>query len=244
MQIALCDDDIFCRTHVLKLLNEYITAGNHNISVTVFEHAEDLLEDALKIGGYDIYLLDVMMPDTDGIQLGLALREAGLDGKILYLTSSEEYALDAFRAKASNYILKPAKKETLFPALDELLRWISTRTQKSILVKTKDNSIKLPYNSILYANTNKRAIAFHLINDQVIESSSIRISFTEAVQELLQDSCFVLCGASMIVNLRHITAVESEALVFKNGTSVYISKRISKEIRMLWQDYGSADANS
>lgn len=237
MKIAICDDDIFCRTHVLKLVNEYISSGNRNISVTAYEHAEDLLEDALKIGGYDIYLLDVMMPDTDGIKLGLSLREAGLDGKILYLSASDEHAYDAFRAKASNYILKPAKKETLFPALDELIGWISTRTVKSILVKTKDNSINLAFDNILYADTNKRAIAYHLINDQVIESSTIRTSFAEAIQELLQDHRFTMCGASMVVNLHHVTSVEPEALVFKNGSSIYISKRTSREVRNTWQNF-------
>lgn len=237
MKIAICDDDIFCRTHVLKLVNEYISSGNRNISVTAYEHADDLLEDALKIGGYDIYLLDVMMPDTDGIKLGLSLREAGLDGKILYLSASDEHAYDAFRAKASNYILKPAKKETLFPALDELIGWISTRTVKSILVKTKDHSISLAFDNILYADTNKRAIAYHLINDQVIESSTIRTSFAEAIQELLQDHRFTMCGASMVVNLHHVTSVESEALVFKNGSSIYISKRTSREVRNAWQNF-------
>ena len=58
MKIAICDDDIICREMVLELVQIYITEQNQNLSVTAYEHGDDLLEDAKKIGGYDIYLLD------------------------------------------------------------------------------------------------------------------------------------------------------------------------------------------
>ena len=43
----------------------------------------------------------------NGIELGIKLRQLGYDGKIIYLTSSVEFAIDLFKAKAYNYILKP-----------------------------------------------------------------------------------------------------------------------------------------
>ena len=237
MKIAICDDDLICRAHIERLVKEYIAKGNHNISVTVYEHGDDLLEDAIKIGGYDIYLLDVLMPDTDGIKLGLSLREAGLNGKILYLTSSEEYALDAFRAKASNYILKPVNPEILFPVLDEVIGWISSRVEKGILIKTKEGNVKVPFDNILYAELNNRAIEYHLVNGQILISNTIRNSFSEAIQELLQETHFSMCGASVLVNLHHITMIKAEEVLFKNGASIYISKRVSKELRSVWSEF-------
>lgn len=237
MNIAVCDDDNISRKLISLLLDEYISSTEQEISYSVYTHGEDLMDDALKIGGFDIYILDVMMPELNGIELGLALRKASYEGKILYLTSSEDYALDAFKAKAFNYIVKPIKKETFFYALDEVIATIPASTEKSLIVKTRDGSIKLSFDSILYADLNKRAITYHLVNNKVIEGTTIRVTFSEAVQELLQDDRFVLCGVSMVVNLALINMIENEAILFRGGYKTYIGKRICRDLKASWMDY-------
>lgn len=239
MKVAICDDDIISRELISIFLKEYITTKEQDISFSVYTHGEDLIDDTYKFGGFDIYILDVMMPDIDGIKLGLTLRDAGFDGKILYLTSSEDYAIDAFKAKAFNYIVKPVEKKTFFAAMDEVVASVVPTVEKSLIVKTKDGSIKLSFDSILYADLNKRAITYHLVNEKNIESTTIRITFAEAVQELSQDERFVLCGASMIVNMHHINVVENDAIIFRNGSKAYIGKRVCRELRATWSNFWS-----
>ncbi len=239
MKIAICDDDIISRELISLLLKEYITEKELDISFSVYTYGDDLLDDTRKIGGFDIYILDVMMPDMNGIELGLTLRNAGFDGKILYLTFSEDYAIDAFKAKAFNYIVKPVKKNTFFSAMDEVIASVVPTAEKNLIVKTKEGSIKLSFDSILYADLNKRAITYHLVSEKNIEGTTIRVTFAEAVQELLQDERFVLCGASMVVNLHHINMVENDAILFRNGSKAYIGKRICRELRTIWADFWS-----
>lgn len=237
MKIAICDDDIFCRELLMILTRQYNTEKGCNLSLTAYEHGNNLLEDVRKNGGYDIYILDIMMPDIDGIQLGLSLRELGLNGKILYLTSSEEYAIDAFKAKAYNYILKPIEKNTFFQALDDAIGTLPSTEDKSLIVKTKNGNVKLDCDSILYADLDKRAVTYHLVNEQTVHGTTIRTTFAEAVQELLTDTRFVMCGASMVVNLAHITIVETNSLLFDTGHRIYIAKRAGKELLAVWHDY-------
>lgn len=61
------------------------------------------------------------MPGTNGISLGVTLRELGYDGKNIYLTSSEEYSSDAFRVKAFDYFLKLITDEVFTKTLDEAI---------------------------------------------------------------------------------------------------------------------------
>ncbi|MBQ1193867.1 MAG: response regulator transcription factor [Lachnospiraceae bacterium] len=239
MKIAICDDYLFYRDLLTKLVQKYDKEKNCNLSVDVYERGDKLIEEALRIGGYDIYILDIMMPGIDGIELGLVLREHGLNGKIMYLTSSEDYAVDAFKARAFNYILKPIEKNTFFNALDEVINLLNVAEEKSFIIKTKDGSVRLDYNNILYVDLDKRALTFHLLNDQTVRGNTIRITFAEAVHELLQDNRFVLCGASMAVNLQHITMVESDSLLFQDNSNVYISKRAIKELLPIWHDFSS-----
>lgn len=106
MKIAICDDDAYFREQIEGLVQKYIS-GDLKKTVSVFSHAEELLEDVNKNGGFDIYLLDIVMPAMNGIDLGKELRKNGQDGKIIYLTSSAEFAIDSYEAEASSYILKP-----------------------------------------------------------------------------------------------------------------------------------------
>ena len=127
MKIAFCDDDAVCREEMEGLLSVY--AGerpDYNIAYTVFAYTDDLLDASARIGGFDLYILDIVMQnDMTGIELGIKLRGAGYNGKIVYLTSSAEYAIDSFRVKPFHYIMKPVVKDSFFAVLDEAYEIIS-----------------------------------------------------------------------------------------------------------------------
>ncbi len=238
MRIALCDDDIQCESQLCDLMNEYVTSNpDKEIVFSIYKSAEELLNVVEKTGHFDLYILDIIMNGMNGIDLGLKLRSLGNSGKIVYLTSSVEFALDAFKVRAYHYILKPINKDEFFSVLNETTDMIALNNNKSFPVKTKDGTVKLNYDHILYAELCRRVITYHLINGKSIDSLTIRTPFSEAVQELIQDNRFILCGTSMLVNLHHITSVENDMILFKNTHKVFLSKRACREIRSIWYDF-------
>ena len=237
MKIAICDDDANCREQVASIVKEYASPRDRGISISVYERAENLMDDVFRFGGFDIYILDIIMPGVSGIQLGVELRQSDFDGKILYLTSNREYAIDAFKAKASGYLLKPVQKDELFAALDDVTSTIANRKEKSFIVKTGTGSIKLSFDSILYAELNNKVIIYHLICEDTVESVMIRTAFSSAIEELLRDERFVLCGSSIVVNLYYIAMAESDTLLFKDGSKLYIGRRAGREICSAWSDF-------
>jgi len=238
MKFAICDDEAKHLSRVIEAANEYISQRpEHNITFDTFSHPEDLLGACEKNGGYDIYILDIVMPDMNGIQLGERLRDNGADGKIIYLTSSSEYSLDAFKVKAFNYLIKPIETEKFFQTLDEAISEISIKKDKHIIVKTKDRSIKISYDSIAYAELTKRAIFYHLLKGKIIESVTLRIPFAEACKEMLSDSRFYLCTQGLLINLDHITEIENDAAVFADGTKAFIGEKTCRKLRSVWSNY-------
>lgn len=237
MRIAVCDDDILCRSEVAQLLTEYIQQCGRTIELSVYENGTDLLEDARRTGSYDIYILDILMPLLNGIDLGLQLRELDSECKIFYLTSSPDYAIRATRARVWEYLLKPVNKNVLFPSLDEALSSLAEKREKGIVVKTSHSSIRLAFDSILYAELNKKNIHYHLTNGKIVESTSIRTGFSKAVQEMLGDSRFYMCSASMVVNLYHVEEITNDALTFRNGKKIYLSRQFSREVRSSWSNF-------
>ena len=189
MRIAFCDDEKECRGELAHLLFEYTEKKTgYKINIAEFCTASALIKDVIRNGGYDIYILDIVMPEMNGIELGKWLRNHGHEGKIIYLTSSEEYAIESYKVKAFNYILKPINKNVMNDTINEIIKEIITKRERNIIIKSKGNSTRVNYDSIMYAELCRRIIVFHLVDGRSIESVTIRTTFSENVQELLRDN--------------------------------------------------------
>ena len=107
IKIAVLDDDQNELSSVLKLL-EAFQREHTEYSVTVMSFTEPfaLLEYTHDHGGFDVYLLDIIMRNLTGIECAQKLRERGDSGEIIFLTVSHEYGIDAFGVNAVGYLLK------------------------------------------------------------------------------------------------------------------------------------------
>ena len=83
----------------------------------------------------------------------------------------------------------------------------------------------------------KKKVVYHLIDGKKVESVSIRSTFSEAIQDLLRDSRFCLCGSVKVVNLHYVSALDAENLHFRDGSAIYIGRRSCRELRSAWYDF-------
>lgn len=101
LKIAVCDDQ---ETHLKKtagLLNSYFDARPAlEGKVTLFNSGRSLVEGAAEQGGFDLYVLDILMPEYNGIETGRRLRELGEGGEIIYLTNANDFAADSYDVRA------------------------------------------------------------------------------------------------------------------------------------------------
>ena len=115
MKIVICDDDARTAETVTALAKEYIALRSLVWNTSVYTSAAALMEEMPRA---DVYLLDIIMPGIDGISLGMRLRDRYREAVIIYLTSSSEYAMDAFSVHAFSYLLKPVERGRLFSEPD------------------------------------------------------------------------------------------------------------------------------
>jgi len=120
IKLALCDDEMEQRSATSAMLLDYAGARpGLAVKVSAFSSGWELLAAAEEHDGFDVCVLDIVMPDISGIDLGVRLREMGFDGPIIYLTVSPEYAVDSYMARAFQYLMKPVESGRLFQVLDE-----------------------------------------------------------------------------------------------------------------------------
>jgi len=213
------------------MLNEYAKKNNlKDFTVYIYNHADDLIDAVQDNEHFDVCILDIMMPNINGIDLGLKLRDENYTGVIIYLTASKDYALDSYKAKAFNYILKPITPDDLYKTLDDVIKDFSNNSERYIIVKTKDGSTRISLNNILYIQLNKRILVYHMTDGSTLESLYLRIPFTSAIHDLLIDKNFVQCGAGIAFNISLVDTVGAEEVTFSNNLKTYFGKKICNEL--------------
>lgn len=245
IKAALCDDEKAQLAQLETLLDRYRSCHpDADLSVTAFSSGIDLLEHLRAKGTFDLYLLDVIMPGIDGIELGVSIREIDQGGHIIYLTSSPDFAIDSYQAKASGYLLKPPDKDRLFQTLDSVTAHLTQERRAFVTIKTRDGLRRLSFQSIIYGELVGRCIHYHLTDGSVMTGTSLRGPFRDAVGPLLENPPFVLCATSFFVNLSYVEKIETSCLRLASGTPLPLSRSFRAEVTNRWLDYhlGGGDA--
>ena len=113
-RVLIADDDDLMRAGLVELL-----AGEHEIEIVgEASTGREAVERAQKLVP-DVVLMDVRMPDLDGIEATRELARAAPDIRVLILTTFEQddYVFGALRAGASGFLLKRARPEELIAAV-------------------------------------------------------------------------------------------------------------------------------
>ena len=238
LRIAVCDDDRSQLTLTEQLLLEYRAQHPQlDLRISLFASDAALLEHLRFTGAFDVYLLDVLMPGENGIDLGLKIRELDCGGHILYLTSSPDYAIESYLVRASHYMLKPVDKVRLFSVLDEQIEEWLREHQSFATIKTRSGLQRVLLRNVVYGELVGHCIQYHLDEGTTLESRSVRTSFREAVSAFLEHDRFVLCSTSFFVNLSYVDMIETNGLRLTGGGTLPLSRAMRTDVTNRWLDY-------
>lgn len=237
LHIAVCDDDSIHQTHSLELLRDYLSQRpGLRGEVRVFDSGEALVAYAAEHGGFDLCLLDILMPGLDGVETGRRLRKLGGRGEIIFLSSSNEFAADSYDVGAFFYLLKPIQREKLFSVLDRAVEKLRQRQQAAVVVHTPEGDRRIRLEDIRYVERVGRVARYNCTGGTV-DSLSIRIPFRKLAAPLLQDARFYMCGASYVLNFQHVTAVNGQLAQLDSGQALSLPRTVALAFKRAWGNY-------
>lgn len=220
MQIAICDDDKDELTHISSMIETYRQERCAPVVYKTFSSATELLA-TTKSGAYDLYLLDVMMPGVSGMETAKEIRGFDADAAIVFLTSSPEYAVESYKYKAQNYLLKPAKAEQLYPVLDALLEK-QQKPSEGLTVKTKNGISHILFERLSHVEVLNRWVYFHLSDGSVRE---VYAPLAEFESDLFSRPEFVRVHRSYIVNLWQAAELTAKEIITLSGKKIPVSRQ-------------------
>ena len=84
----------------------------------------------------DLAILDINMPQIDGITLAARIKQISPQTAILFLTAYKEYAFDAYAVHPTGYLLKPVTYADFASIINEALAPAEAEPPKKLLIKT------------------------------------------------------------------------------------------------------------
>ncbi len=228
--LVLCDDDENDLQALRRSVWEYLTQRGLSGDVQCFSEPEEVLRYSDTVDRA-IYLLDVIMPDMDGIELGKKLRGHNDNSVVIYISSSREFALDAFSVHAFSYLIKPFNEEQLFAELDESIGKCGF-TPHRLSVKTADGTILIELSDIIAVEYLAHRLLFHLVNGGKIERAYRRDPFDVQAEEIMRTGDFLKVSASYLVNYRKIQGVLADEFIMCNGTRYKITRKYASARQM------------
>lgn len=223
LKIAICDDNISELSNIVSIIGDYqgLQSNNGRIKFTAFHSAVDLIA-AIESGQqYNLILLDILMPFMTGMDAAKEIRQFNQDVKIIFMTSSPEFAVDSYSVDAYYYALKPIWKEKLFILLDKVISEMEIQLGASLLIKSKTGLTRIYINRLEFAEVIGRTIHYHLTDGSVIEAVG---SMLELEKELLSNSCFIKAHRSYIINMEHINTLSQREIKMQSLALVPLAK--------------------
>ncbi|OFX86899.1 MAG: hypothetical protein A2W99_04065 [Bacteroidetes bacterium GWF2_33_16] len=232
-KVLVVDDERLARKDLISMLSEYECIE----SIHEAEDVSSAIKMIEKINP-NLIFLDIQMPGDSGFDL---LDKIDYNGKVIFATAFDEYALRAFEVNALDYLLKPITHERLKKAIERL---------ESGSVEESNLEYKLKYDDRLFMTLGTKLVFIKVSSIIAIESEGdySRINTNEGNSGLVSKSMkewesrlpqnyFCRIHRSTIINLEYVEKIDnwfnySYKLTLRNIKEPYIiSRRYAKSLK-------------
>lgn len=234
IKIAFCDDDMEVLHQMNELLDRYRVERNEDITYAAFQSPFELLTEIEKGIRPDILFLDVVMPGQNGMDVAKEIRQYDTNMKIIFLTSSPEFAVESYSVGAYFYQLKPIWEESFFRLMDAVLAECEKKKKNSLILRSKDGITRIDLQQLEYCEVLGRKLLFHLENGAVLESAG---SLDDLAGQLMQYSNFFRPHRSFLVNMEYIQNISSHSIKMVNDAEIPIPHGKCSEIKNTYMEY-------
>lgn len=226
--IAVCDDSIEYGEIVTEIIKEVTIKNNIDCNISTYNSGKKLVQ-AFKENIFDVVFLDMEMPELNGIETGLLIREISKNPVIFYLTSHKEYAYESYKVKAMNYLLKPVSASVIEKNLLECIE-DSKEDAKFLDVKdVKGVMHHIPLNEVTYILRKKEDRKIHIY--RLDKEEIIIVQTLENIEKgLIYNDCIMRASKSCLINMDNVRAIRKNVIYFSNEAREEASRRCLSEL--------------
>lgn len=235
MKAIIIDDEKRARHLLSKLITDYCT------HITTIEEASDLVSGVqlIKSSKPDLVFLDIEMPNQSGLDI-VKYFPGSINFKIIFVTAYNQYAIDAFKLSAIDYLLKPVDIQELVEAVAKANKAIKEHNLNEQLNNLRESlkllsvdkiALEIPkgilftsHKDIVYFEADGMYTNVQLVNGK---QKTICKPLKHFVEQLESNAMFFKCHRSYFINLKYVEELvknDGDYLMMHNKKKIPISK--------------------
>ena len=211
MDILICDDAPLAVERLSRLVSQL----GHDV-VAPASHGRQAIDLAHQYEP-DVILLDIQMPEMNGLACAQYLRQLDPMPAIIFCTAYDQHALDAFKSNAEGYLLKPVMQQELAQVLEHLTKL--TQAQMSQL-KQKENMDEINISRQQIAAKTYRGVElvpveniYYFLADQkyvTVRHKNGSVLIDETLKELEQEfgNQFIRIHRNALISVNYLDGLE------------------------------------
>lgn len=232
ISIAICDDLPEQSELISTAVMNYFAGHNAKTpGICVYNNPLLFLEGLKNTGGFDVLLLDICMPGLNGVAVAREIRNRKEKCEIVFLTTSDEFAVDAFSLKAAHYLLKPFTQAQFDEAMDRAMARFQSGSVRKIVLRPQGGGLQnIEVDEILYIESFGHMLNICLETGSTTESRRSLIRVLEMLEEVSPGQFGSPCKG-YLVNQKAVRTIEPKQVILKNGMKIPIARGSFREFQ-------------
>ena len=228
MQIAICDDE----KEIRELLAEKVARLYPQAQISLFESGGELL---LAHRQPDILLLDIGMPEKNGMDTARELRRSGPETILIFITALEEYVYQAFDVGAFHYLVKPFPDEKFAQVMQKAAEQVEERKRQKccsgeretpdLIITAGGQHITVSFKDIVYAEVFNRKIMLRTMDSDIEYYGKMK----ELEEKAGED--FYRPHRAYLVNFRFIRKYDAATIYMERGEALVAKKNYREFVK-------------
>lgn len=220
-RIAVIEDDAGDAKRVEDFIKRFFGEENAEYELKRFSSPSGFFDKWVSY--FDIVLIDIEMPNMNGMDASRKLREGNKDVVIIFITNLTQYAVEGYSVNAFDFIIKPVEYGNFKVRFKRAIDFVSSRSKK-IIIRLAGNIVQtVPISQIKYVEVFSHNLVYHTTDGNYQERSSL-----SDVESVLKEHGFYKCSNCYLVNLKYVERIEDTTATVA-GESLGISRRKKKE---------------
>ena len=230
MRAAIIDDRMDDRETLRRELDTVLRERGYTVdAIDLFKGGEEFLASFEK-GKYDLIFFDIYMDGMNGIQAATEVRREDKSVRVIFVTTSNDFAAESYSLRADYYLLKPYVHDDIVKAITVI---DLADYERQRVVTLPDDSTCLLHDIICSEYYNHKIILC-LKNRK---KKKFRASQAQMESILCVNESFMTCTKGIIVNLEYVKRIEDGTIFMEEDIQVPVSRRRMAEIRRAHAEY-------
>ena len=228
MLIAICDDNSADAEKIRFSLMDI----TQDLEMKCFSTGTELIESVKSGNNYSVLFQDVYLENESGIEVAKSVKELSPDTQVIFVTSSLDHAIDAFKVQATDYLVKPCSEADIVKAFARVSVKMNTKYSVPVVINTGKEIHVFHTEKVIKIESDRHYTVICCSNNRT-ERLLINFSY---VAELFGNK-FIEIRRGLLVNPGFIEKISGVNVILADGSSYILPKAKKDDVTAKYIEY-------